>query len=116
MAKLKIRVNQSSTIEEIAEAFEDVLNCGQKEVEFNHLIKIVEALGGEYVTGKNSGKGSRERFRHEMLSKNSRYHDGIFGVDRIHGGKDSVKVRMIDLKRFFKPAIEDIIEAKKAEN
>jgi len=100
MVKLRIRVNQSSTIEEIAEVFENILNCGQKEVELNHLIKIVEALGGEYVTGKKSGKGSKEKFRHEILHNDSFYCDGTFGIDRIHGGKENIKVRMEDVKRW----------------
>ena len=60
MVKLRIRVNQSSTIEEIAEVFENILNCGQKEVELNHLIKIVEALGGEYVTEKKVVKDQKK--------------------------------------------------------
>lgn len=116
MAKLKIKVNAESSLEDIEKAFENVLNSGQKEIEFKLIKKIAEALGAEYVTRKKSGGGSRERFRHEGLLGDLYYHDGMFGVDRIHGGKGNIKVLMKDLKRFFKPAIEKIIALKRAEN
>jgi len=38
MAKLKIRVTTDSSLEEIEEAIEDVLNCGQQEIDLKLII------------------------------------------------------------------------------
>jgi len=114
MAKLKLRINKDSSIDEIEEAIEDVLNCGQREIELNQVIKIVNALGGEILKGKKGGKGSQARFRHPDLALYYTYYqDGQFGVHVIHAGKANKKVRIRDFKGCCLPALRKIIEIKR---
>jgi len=114
MAKLKIRISPDFSLDDIEKAIDDVLNCGQKEIELNQLIKIVDALGGEYFTGKKGGKGSQARFRHPDLALySSHYQDGQFGVHFIHAGKANKKVRFKDFKDYFIPAVRKIIDIKR---
>ena len=114
MAKLKIRVTPNSSLDEIEEAIEDVLNSGQKEIELKLIIKIVEALGGEHLFGKEGGKGSLARFRYVGLEMYSKYfQDGQFGIHVIHGGKSNKKVYLVNIKKFLVPALRTIIEMKR---
>ena len=115
MAKLKIRVTTNSSLEEIEEAIKDVLNSGQKEIELKILIKIAESLGVEYLTGRKGGTGSKQRFRYEGFVGVGGYDDGIFRVDSIHGGKENIKVLMVNIKRHFIPHLNRIIAIKKVE-
>ena len=115
MAKLKIKVTPNSSLEEIEEAIEDVLNCGQQEIELKILIKIAESLGAVHITGRKGGTGSKQRFKYKGFVGIGGYEDGIFRVDSIHGGKGNIKVLMVNVKRYFMPHINRIIVMKRAE-
>jgi len=114
MGKLKIRIEPDATVEDIEKAINDILDSGQKEIELNLIIKIVESLGGVYLTGKKGGTGSGKRFRHELLVGVGGYEDGVFRVDAIHGGKGNVKIRLEDIKRHLFPHLLKIIAIKKS--
>ena len=111
----KLRINKGSSLDEIERAIENVLNCGQKEVELKILIKIAEALGAEYITGKKSGGGSQERFRYTGFLGIPNYQDGLFRVDSIHGSKSDKKVMIQNVKRYFVPHLKRIINMKRTE-
>jgi len=117
MAKLKLRIDKDSSLDEIEQAICAVLNCGQQEIELSQVIKIVEALGGEYLTGKKGGKGSQARFRHPGLAiYPSHYQDGQFGVHFIHGGKENKKVLIKDFKNYLDSTLKIICEIKRKRN
>jgi len=110
MAKLKIRINPSSSLDDIEKVIDGVIKSGQREIKLNQLIKIMDALGGEYLTGKKGGKGSQARFRHPDLTLySSHYQDGQFGVHFIHAGKENKKVLIKDFKDYFYHTLRKII-------
>ena len=112
----KIKLDGNNLIEKIELLIEEILTSGKKEIEFKLLIKIIESLGGEYLKGKKSSRGSKEKFIHELLLDIPTYTDGTFTTHIIHGGKANKRVQLRDFKKYFLPPIQYIIEMKKSED
>lgn len=115
MGKPRVKLKENSSLDEVERFIAEIVNSGQVEIELEMLIKIGRALGVEYLTGKEGGKGSQERFRYKGFIGIPGYQDGIFGIHRLHGGNSNPKVSMQDFKRYFLVHIRKIIELKKEE-
>lgn len=108
--KLKFKINNETTLDDALEELEKIKKCNLKELPMNHLVKIMEFIGVEPLSGAG---GSGLRFRHECLVDEPYFTDGIFQVHRIHKGGAEIKIRIHDYKKYLYPTLIKIISIKK---
>lgn len=108
--KFKFKINDETSLDDAFEELEKIKKSNLKELPMNHLIKIMEFIGIEEMSGSG---GSGLRFRSEYLIDEPYYTDGIFQVHRIHKGGSEIKIRMHDYKNYLYPTLVKIISIKK---
>lgn len=103
--KFKIKINESTTLEDIRNELDDLKSANVTEIPLNHLLKIIEFLGAVQVPST----GSSVRFEHPALRKHPYYH-GYFQVHKVHKGGDIDLIRKNDFKAYLYPALITIID------
>lgn len=103
--KFKIKINESTTLDDIRIELEALKSANVNEIPLNHLLRIFEFLGVVQV----QSTGSVVRFEHPLL-KNHPYYHGYFSVHKIHKGGDNDQIRRNDFKTYLLPALLIIIE------
>lgn len=93
-------------VKEIENEIEALKNSSSNELRLNDLTRIAESLGVKSIKSKG---GSQVRFQSELLLPYREFHEGIFGIHIIHGGKKNKHVRKRDFERYFYPVIMRIL-------
>jgi len=112
MVKFKFKPSENTSLDDIEKELKYLAGLNVPEIPFKHICRIAEYLGTEMLPSKG---GSARRFRHQLLTDYSFYHDGIFKIDLIHGGKSDPKVRTRDFKRYLLVPLREIIKRLKEE-
>lgn len=100
MAKFKFK---GTTIDDVEEEINRLCSMNSPEIPLNHIIKVVNVLGVEYIPGQNTG--SMARFRHPNVDTFEHY----FGVHKTHKGGNEDVVLRVNFKKYMVPHLKDII-------
>jgi hypothetical protein len=103
--KFKLKINETTTLDDIRNELETLKSANVNEIPLNHLLKIIEFLGAIQVPST----GSIVRFEHHILKKHP-YYRGYFSIHKTHKGGDMDLIKRIDFKAYLYPALLAIIE------
>ena len=105
--KFKIKINETTTLDDIRKELDFIKSANVNEIPLNHLRKIIAFLGATEV----SGTGSSVRFHHKLLEKH-RFYRGYFQVHKIHKGGDQDLIKRNDFKSILYNVLITIIDIK----
>ena len=116
MARLRIRLENEATIDDVEEALYQIIQWPVNEIPLNEILKIMDFLGVEQPVGRKGGTGSVVRFRHCLLEGHPNFTQGYFKIHIIHGGKLQRKIRKRDYVTYLIPPLLEIIKRKREES
>jgi hypothetical protein len=106
--KFKIRLDATTTLDDIRKELDDLKSANVNEIPLNHLRKIINFLGATEIPGK----GSSVRFYHKILERHPQFYGGHFQIHKIHKGGDQDFITRIDYRSILYRALVTIIEIK----